>query len=85
MIQNHLKADYVQPKTPLFTSDSQHPPRFRHAVYLGDDTVCKVVKERSRSRARPSSLVQTIFGQKRFLFDQICFLVGSVSSSLFIP
>ena len=35
MIKNHLKADYVQPKTPLFTSDSQHPPRFRHAVYLG--------------------------------------------------
>ena len=32
---NHLKADHVQPKTPLFTSDSQHPPRFRHAVYLG--------------------------------------------------
>ena len=25
----------MQPKTPLFTSDSQHPPRFRHAVYLG--------------------------------------------------
>ena len=35
MILNHLKADHVQPKTPLFTSDSQHPPRFRHAVYLG--------------------------------------------------
>ena len=28
----------MQPKTPLFTSDSQHPPRFGHAVYLGDDT-----------------------------------------------
>ena len=27
----------MQPKTPLFTSDSQHPPRFRHAVYLGVD------------------------------------------------
>ena len=26
----------MQPKTPLFTSDSQHPPRFRHAVYLGE-------------------------------------------------
>ena len=26
----------MQPKTPLFTSDSQHPPRFGHAVYLGD-------------------------------------------------
>ena len=25
----------MQPKTPLFTSDSQHPPRFGHAVYLG--------------------------------------------------
>ena len=34
MILNHLKADHVQPKIPLFTSDSQHPPRFRHAVYL---------------------------------------------------
>ena len=32
---NHLKADHVQPKTPWFTSDSQHPPRFGHAVYLG--------------------------------------------------
>ena len=29
---NHLKADHVQP---LFTSDSQHPPRFGHAVDLG--------------------------------------------------
>ena len=27
----------MQPKTPLFTSDSQHPPRFRHAVYLGEE------------------------------------------------
>ena len=26
----------MQPKTPLFTSGSQHPPRFGHAVYLGD-------------------------------------------------
>ena len=26
----------MQPKTPLFTSDNQHPPRFGHAVYLGD-------------------------------------------------
>ena len=25
----------MQPKTPLFTSGSQHPPRFGHAVYLG--------------------------------------------------
>ena len=25
----------MQPKTPLFTSDSQHPPRFGHVVYLG--------------------------------------------------
>ena len=24
----------MQPKTPLFTSGSQHPPRFGHAVYL---------------------------------------------------
>ena len=29
------QADHVQPKTPLFTSGSQHPPRFGHAVYLG--------------------------------------------------
>ena len=28
----------MQPKTPLFTSGSQHPPRFGHAVYLGDDS-----------------------------------------------
>ena len=27
----------MQPKTPLFTSGCQHPPRFGHAVYLGDD------------------------------------------------
>ena len=27
----------MQPKTPLFTSGSQHPPRFGHAVYLGED------------------------------------------------
>ena len=26
----------MQLKPPLFTSDSQHPPRFRHAVYLGE-------------------------------------------------
>ena len=26
----------MQPKTPLFTSGRQHPPRFGHAVYLGD-------------------------------------------------
>ena len=25
----------MQPKTYLFTSDSQHPPKFGHAVYLG--------------------------------------------------
>ena len=25
----------MQPKTPLFTSGSQHPLRFGHAVYLG--------------------------------------------------
>ena len=31
-------SDHVQPKTPLFTSDSQHPPRFRHAVYLGEES-----------------------------------------------
>ena len=24
----------------MFTSDSQHPPRSRHAVYLGDPVVC---------------------------------------------
>ena len=51
-------------------------------------TDCKIVKERSRFRARPSSTVQAIFGQKKvlagpFLFDKICFLVGSVSSSLY--
>ena len=27
----------MQPKTPLFTSNSQHPPRFGHAVYLGEN------------------------------------------------
>ena len=27
----------MQPKTSLFTSGSQHPPRFGHAVYLGVD------------------------------------------------
>ena len=27
----------MQPKNPLFTSGSQHPPRFGHAVYLGVD------------------------------------------------
>ena len=26
----------MQPKTPLFTSGSQYPPRFGHAVYLGE-------------------------------------------------
>ena len=26
----------MQPKTPLFTSGSQHTPRFGHAVYLGE-------------------------------------------------
>ena len=31
----------MQPKTPLFTSDSQHPPRFRHAVYLGGQAFVK--------------------------------------------
>ena len=25
----------MQPKTPLFTCNSQHPPRSGHAVYLG--------------------------------------------------
>ena len=29
----------MQPKTPLFTSDSQRPPRFGHAVYLGGSEV----------------------------------------------
>ena len=33
---NRLNTDHVQPKNPLFTSDSQHPPRSRHAVHLGD-------------------------------------------------
>ena len=37
----------MQPKTPLFTSGSQHPPRFGHAVYLGvyvnKDMFCSVV------------------------------------------
>ena len=32
----------MQPKTPLFTSGSQHPPRFGHVVYLG---VAKVLKQ----------------------------------------
>ena len=53
------------------------------------DTACKIVKGRSRSRARPSLTVRTIFWPKKvlagpLLFDRICFLVGSVSSSLFI-
>ena len=34
MIYSRLKTNHVQPKTPLFTSDSQHPPRSGHAVYL---------------------------------------------------
>ena len=29
----------MQPKSPLFTPGSQHPPRFGHAVYLGDYAV----------------------------------------------
>ena len=29
----------MQPKTPLFTSDSQHPPRLGHVVYLGENTI----------------------------------------------
>ena len=45
------------------------------------DADCKIVKERSRSRARPSSTVQTIFWPKKvlagpLLFDQICFWLG---------
>ena len=32
---NRLNTDHVQPKNPLFTSDSQHPPRSKHAVHLG--------------------------------------------------
>ena len=33
---NRLNTYHVQPQNPLFTSDSQHPPRSRHAVHLGD-------------------------------------------------
>ena len=29
----------MQPKNPLFSSSSQHPLRFGHAVYLGSDTL----------------------------------------------
>ena len=36
MEQKRLKTDHVQPKNPLFTSDSKHPPRSRHAAHLGD-------------------------------------------------
>ena len=35
---NEMKSsntDHVQPQNSLFTSDSQHPPRSRHAVHLG--------------------------------------------------
>ena len=27
----------------MFTSDSQHPPRSRHAVYLGEDCMSQVI------------------------------------------
>ena len=30
----------MQPQTPLFTSDSQNPPRSGHAVYLGVKAFC---------------------------------------------
>ena len=33
---NRLNTDHVQPQNPLFTSDSQHPPKSRHAVHLGE-------------------------------------------------
>ena len=37
MEKNRLNTDHVQPQNPLFTSGSQHPPRSRHAVHLGED------------------------------------------------
>ena len=37
---NRLNTYHVQPQNPLFTSDSQHPPRSRHAVHLGGDSKC---------------------------------------------
>ena len=36
---NRLNTYHVQPQNPLFTSDSQHPPRSRHAVHLGEELV----------------------------------------------
>ena len=34
----------MQPKNPLFTSGSQHPPRFGPAVYLGDIVITLSVR-----------------------------------------
>ena len=75
------------PKTQEKDTGSNHVVPFMLTFY---DTDCIIMKERSRSRARPSSTVRTIFWPKKvlarpLLFDQIWFLVGSVSSSLFIP
>ena len=58
----------MQPKIPLFTSDSQHPPRFRHAVYLGGDRYFNTdwqFEMFKRGKPMDMVLVECIF-QKRY-------------------
>ena len=55
-----FKADHVQPKTPLFTSGSQHPPRFGHAVYLGGDA-------NNYQQAKQEISLKKIFGGSQIL------------------
>ena len=34
----------------MFTSDSQHPPRSRHAVYLGEHIIVSVFVEKKKAK-----------------------------------
>ena len=72
--KNHLKADHVQPKTSLFTSGNQHPPRFGHAVYLG---VIKVDIIIIYSYAPPSPPFRRNAEGHRFVVCGSGFIVGT--------
>ena len=40
----------------MFTSDSQHPPRSRHAVYLGADKIAKGSSKKAATEIHASIL-----------------------------
>ena len=66
-----IKMDKYRPypsMISMFTSDSQHPPRSRHAVHLGEQCLENIGWELAK-RGIEGNLIQTfIFGLKSFFF-----------------